>query len=917
MNRHLLTVIIFSLSSLALPISSHTMSGLVKDNKTGEPLIGAVIKVKEFPNVYTITGLDGSFRLSELPDKGTVTLVCSFISYKKREVPVDVKAEENTVIPMDEESNMISEVTINGKENKSTDHSAISIEKSASQVLNVMSAQSIQIAPDVNVATSLQRISGVTMQKDATGEASYAILRGMDKRYNYTLVNGIKIPSPDDKNRYVPLNMFPNDLMDRLAVTKSLTADMEGDATGGAIDMEMKDAPSHFRFQANAATGLSDYFLKSGHDYYSFSSSDITATAPYEKHGSDYSATASDFKSGSSKITSHAMSAPNLICGMTVGDRLCDGKLGLIFAGNIQNRYRGADRTFYNSGMSWGQQAMDIVSRETRKYSFHDLTYGLHAKADMNLGSNKIEWYNMLVGMTTSGVRLSDKIYYQYGYDAGKGNYTLNNEFRTNKQTERVLTSHLKGTHQLLPNFCVDWSGVFALAKSDEPDRTYINLTSTVENNAIVKTQIDNSPGMERRFQHNTDKDWSGFVNIKYSTPTKFTDILWKAGAMYRKKNRENRFYSYTFRATDDDDTRSDNSFDGLSDVEWVIKTPHAQASQLNYNSKEHIGGTYAMVKLSNDFGELVAGIRAEHTNNIYTMLQKFENLGSTGEQSYWDYLPSVALKYTPLKDINIRLSYYKSINRPGFYEIIPYQLMGDDYIEQGNPKLKRAKIDNADLRFEWFPSSNEQVFVGLFYKYLKDPIEQSFATIDGRNMIYSPQNLGNAKNYGIEIDVIKYIRNFGIKANYTYTHSRITTTKQEYVTNSADKTIVMQSRPLVNQAPHTANLSLLYKDTQYGWNAQLAGAYTGTHLAVVSEYKDADQWDKGTFSLDFSMEKMFKHGLSLFVKANNLTDMKNERYLKTVKDSNLAYPGQKSDRTVIGTYRYGRTFLVGLRLSL
>ena len=129
MNRHLLTVIIFSLSSLALPISSHTMSGLVKDNKTGEPLIGAVIKVKEFPNVYTITGLDGSFRLSELPDKGTVTLVCSFISYKKREVPVDVKAEENTVIPMDEESNMISEVTINGKENKSTDHSAISIER--------------------------------------------------------------------------------------------------------------------------------------------------------------------------------------------------------------------------------------------------------------------------------------------------------------------------------------------------------------------------------------------------------------------------------------------------------------------------------------------------------------------------------------------------------------------------------------------------------------------------------------------------------------------------------------------------------------------------------------------------------------------------------------------------------------------
>ena len=86
--------------------------------------------------------------------------------------------------------------------------------KNAASVLNVMSQQSIQLSPDVNVASVLQRVSGVTMERDASGEASYAILRGMDKRYNYTLVNGVKIPSPDDKNRYVPLNIFPSDLMD-------------------------------------------------------------------------------------------------------------------------------------------------------------------------------------------------------------------------------------------------------------------------------------------------------------------------------------------------------------------------------------------------------------------------------------------------------------------------------------------------------------------------------------------------------------------------------------------------------------------------------------------------------------------------------------------------------------------------------
>jgi hypothetical protein len=52
------------------------------------------------------------------------------------------------------------------------------------------------------------------------------------KRYNYTLVNGIKIPSPDNKYRYVPLDIFPSELLGRLEVSKSLTPDKEGDAVG-------------------------------------------------------------------------------------------------------------------------------------------------------------------------------------------------------------------------------------------------------------------------------------------------------------------------------------------------------------------------------------------------------------------------------------------------------------------------------------------------------------------------------------------------------------------------------------------------------------------------------------------------------------------------------------------------------------
>lgn len=914
----------------AASASAHTLDGLVKDNKTGEPLIGTVVRVKELPNVSTTTGLDGTFTLHELPDKGKFTLIVSYMAYKTKEVVVDVAGKNKVDIPMDEDTQQLGEVVVTGHKEYHSDRSAIDLEKNATGVLNVMSQQSIQLSPDVNVASVLQRVSGVTMERDASGEASYAILRGMDKRYNYTLVNGVKIPSPDDKNRYIPLNIFPSDLMDRLVVSKSLTADMEGDAAGGVVDMVMKDAPSHFQLQANAAVGASDYFWSGDRSYLSSNRSDYTKKAPYEAFGSDYKAGMTDFKNGPTQVKSHSMPAPNFIGGLSVGNRFWNDRLGVMLAGSIQNIFRGTERTYNAVKMASGQQAMYISSLQHRYYSIHDLTAGAHAKFDLTLGNHKLEWYNMYVRTNSKSVRYNNSVSTEY---IGDDTYTQDDETRSASQTQSIFATNLKGTHHLTKDFTVDWSGIFSQAKEDDPDRTYVTLTNTVQtaegvdgslwssNKTIQKTLPKSA---ERRYQHNKDTDWAGYINFSYDTHFgNSTDALWKAGAQYRRKERSNRYYSYIFNPADISQQLDGNGFDQFSSIEWTCKTPYSQASQLNYDSKEHIGGAYAMVTVKSGLGELNAGFRAEHTNQIYTMLQKFRNMGQVGEQSYWDYLPSASIKWTPNQKMNVRLSYYRSINRPGFYEIVPYQIMGEEYQEKGNPNLKRARIDNVDLRWEWFPSKTEQVLAGVFYKYLKDPIEQVFVTSDGKigagtDAYYMPDNLGNAKNMGFEIDVIKYIRHFGVKANYTYTHSKITTSKREYQEGSAEyKTGVTQTRPLVNQAPHTANLSLLYKDTENGWNAQLAASYTGTKLALVSPFKDADQWDKAMFSLDLSAEKQFKNGFSVFFKATNLLDAKRERYLKTVNQSNLEYEGQKSDRTIVGTYKYGRTFLLGVRYKL
>ena len=928
MKQFILSAVLIAAS--ATVVSAHTLDGIVKDNRTGEPLIGSVVEVKELPSVKTTTGLDGSFILHELPDKGRYTLVVRYISYKTREIPVEVSDKGVVTITLDEDLHQLGEVVIKGHKEYHSDRSAIDMEKTAGNVLNVMSQQSIQLSPDVNVASVLQRVSGVTMERDASGEASYAILRGMDKRYNYTLVNGVKIPSPDDKNRYIPLNIFPSDLMDRLVVSKSLTADMEGDAAGGVVDMVMKDAPSHFQIQANAAVGTSDYFWKDSRDYLTSNRSDYTHKAPYEVNGPEYKAATSDFSNGPTQISRHSMPAPNFVGGLSIGNRFWKDRIGVMLAGSIQNTFRGTERTYNSVKMASGEQSMYISSLQHRYYSIHDFTAGVHAKVDLQLENNKLEWYNMYVCTNSKSVRYNNSVNTEY---ISSDSYTQDDETRSLSQTQSIFATHLKGTHHLTKDFTADWAGIFSQAKAEDPDRVYLSLTNTVQsadgvdgslwsgNKNILKTLPKN---MERRFQHNTDKDWAGYINLAYNSQLgNDINALWKAGAQYRRKERGNRYYSYIFNPSDISQKLDGNGFDQFAAIDWTCKTPYSQASQLNYDSKEHIGAAYIMTTLKSRWGELNAGLRAEHTNQIYTMLQKFRNMGQVGEQSYWDWLPSASIKWTPTKKMNVRLSYYRSINRPGFYEIVPYQIMGEEYQEKGNPNLKRARIDNVDLRWEWFPSATEQVLAGVFYKYLQDPIEQVFVAADGKlgsgaDAYYMPDNLGNAKNYGFEIDVVKYIRHFGIKANYTYTHSTITTTKREYKEGSAEyKTGVTQTRPLVNQAPHTANLSLLYKDTNYGWNAQLAASYTGTKLALVSPFKDADQWDKAMFGLDFSMEKKFPCGVSVFLKANNLLDAKRERYLKTVNQSNLEYEGQRSDKTIVGTYKYGRTFLIGVRVKM
>ena len=109
--------------------------------------------------------------------------------------------------------------------------------------------------PVSEIANVMARVSGVSVERGNTGDGQYVIIRGMDPRYSTTLIDGVKSPSPDNAERYVPLDIFPADLEERIEVYKSLTPDMEGDASGGVVNMVMKTAPDRLRIDGYFGTG--------------------------------------------------------------------------------------------------------------------------------------------------------------------------------------------------------------------------------------------------------------------------------------------------------------------------------------------------------------------------------------------------------------------------------------------------------------------------------------------------------------------------------------------------------------------------------------------------------------------------------------------------------------------------------------
>ncbi|GHT76929.1 TonB-dependent receptor [Bacteroidia bacterium] len=923
--------ILFIISALLIPqlLMGKTVKGTISDFETGEELSGVTLVWKENPARGVVSGLDGSFTIETSENYNT--LICRYLGYQTAEYSVSGLNGELIVL-LKPSVNEINEVVVYSYAANNSENGARNIEKLSNSVMNVVSAKAIELSPDITVANVIQRVSGVTVERNSSGDGQYAILRGMDKRYNYTLVNGIKIPSPDNKNRFVPLDIFPSELLDRLEVTKALTADMEGDAVGGTINLVMKDAPQNRQITANLSTGYNALFFD--RDFYSYDTKAIAKQSPYEIYGEKYPAKARDFNEKVIKLKSGNAPA-NLFGGFSYGDRLLGNRLGIMLAGSFQNSYRGSNSLYFSNknATSDASNLPVLTNKNDRTYSERQTRYGLHAKFDYRFSPlHKLQWYNAYMDFTNAQVRDNIKTELNIGYDPEHGDYNLGFDTRFRLTHQQIINSTLKGTHYFLPNEALkmDWAAVYSKAFNEIPDNSSVYTSARVKDWKMNSVSVVTTPyGAERRWEHNDDKDLAGYYNANYTLLSDEMKMDFSAGGMYRDKQRTNFYNDYLFLPYDEDKPAMNNNlikgtdWNDYSEIKFQVHNPHGSTgNQLNYDASEKIAAAYGQAKVQLSNLQVILGLRIENTNQGYHLKHAIEGVKNEDNQQYTDYLPSLHFKYSPWKNNNFRASYYKSLNRPGFFEIVPYQILNEDYTERGNPELKHTIAHNVDFRYEYFPRPSEQIMAGLFYKRLQNPIEYGIKA-EGQGTFYSPTNFGDADNYGMEIDLMKYFHSFGVKANYTFTQSQITTVKlfnyDNPDLNSSERILVKnveQTRPLNGQAKHVVNLSLLYKDTKNGWDGQLAFAYTGDRLYAVSLYLDNDIWQGGYLQTDISMEKKFKMGLTVFVKATNLLDTPMALYLKKQNPANEQVEGYENynNGTLVRRDYYGQNIQLGVR---
>jgi TonB-dependent receptor len=805
-------VLIFSAQIALAQNEKGSVTGHISD-PSGGILQGAQISLQP-GGIAVASNQQGGYFINNLAP-GSYTIAVNYLGFATFTMTVDIKAGQTTTADVKMGVASQSQQILVTAEGVSGEAAAINREKTADNVLQVMSSEVIMSLPNANIADAVGRLPSVTLERDE-GEGKYIQVRSLEPRLTNATIDGVNVPSPEPGVREIKFDAMPADLVESVEVNKTLQANMDGDGIGGSVNI-------------------------------------VTKTASERP-------TIDVFGSGG---TTPIMGNRNLVeTGGTIGNRFGEDKRwGVLVGGSYDWNGRGINdiepvpdvATFPD-----GSATRYFDTQDIREYQYKRSRWGLTGSADYKLGEGSDIYVR---GIYSSFRDFGDKwaytltdntpLYNPPQYPNGiqllnsngcsidsTGNETCGAGSPHYSESNRVpifnIGSLLLGGKHVLATTWISWD--VSVSRSEQihsggddgvdfatnatynslyPNGSSCQFSPTLTTRQYIpqwtpicfteaysptnydlediNTSFGKSPQLNLQF--------TGAIGKRYHIGSHLSTI--EIGGKFRNAHKFDDSYTPTYtpngslpmtqflgRFTDNNYYSGNYKFGQTTDWSKLINYLNANPSAFtldpttvgvnpgNFDLVEKVSAGYVMDTIDFSKVRVVAGVRIEGTN-LFTSTPAFDQnnafIGNTTMNgSYLNVLPSASVRYDFGHDTDLRVVYSRALSRPDPQDIAQALSVTLNQTPMsasfGNPNLKAETANNYDVLVEHYLNSVGIIQGGFFYKQLYNPIvtqselKQNYTPVPndshypvGEWMVSQPINAGSGWLAGVEFAYLQH----------------------------------------------------------------------------------------------------------------------------------------------------------------
>ncbi len=465
-----------------------------------------------------------------------------------------------------------------------------------------------------------------------------------------------------------------------------------------------------------------------------------------------------------------------------------------------------------------GAGILNIVLKKNRKTGYNgnarigvDGRGGVNGGLNFNLRQNKFNFtaagfVNQNRGVTTGTTDRTNftdtpTTIHQTNYDKNKGGFAFGSigfdYFMTPRTTFSLTGIKVRGEFKPYDNLDIQNNSMF-------PDHT---STFYSERNSHSK-RVFNAHGLQFAFKHlfpkegeNITADLNYFAGKNENNALYITNYLTGApgsavGHFQQQKvdgNGNNKFftvqtdYAHPFDLKTKLETglrmnsqnllnNNYNYYDTLGNNDFYL-VPSASTNYKNTNNV--YAGYLSFTSAIKDFGYQV-GLRAESSNYTGELLNTKQRYSNSYPISFF---PSVFLSQKLKNKQELQISYTRRINRPNFFQLIPYTDYTDSLnITRGNPDLVPEFTNSLEMSYLKTLKGNNTFLASLYYKRTDHLITRYLDTftnqISGKNdLVNTYINASYSQTIGAEFTAVNKLTNeWDLTTNINVYNSKINT---------------------------------------------------------------------------------------------------------------------------------------------